>query len=203
MRRDRQTRRKSELKIIADLATPADGLSQIAFARRWEFVPGHRVTIGEVVDVFLVKKSISKTAEHFRLAEAMVRQVLFYEAACSRGDRVREVLMRAEGGAWTADKVAERLGVKRATVLRLRRQRKLLAWTEARQLYFPRWQFRRDKPLSGLANVLPELNKDTWAEILFFLSARKSLRGQRPLDLLRKGKLDQVVQLARKHALPY
>ena len=85
--------------------------------------------------------------------------------------------------------------------------RVLLAWREERlqAARFPRWQFdEHGRTLGGLTEVLECLNRDphldAWGKVLFFLQTRESLDDQRPLDLLRKGKVKEVCQAAQAYA---
>ena len=57
--------------------------------------------------------------------------------------------------------------------------------------------------LNGLEETLEILaqskNLDDWGKALFFVNPRESLKQQRPLDLLREGKVAQVKALAQSY----
>lgn len=84
---------------------------------------------------------------------------------------------------------------------------RLVAWREERlqAARFPRWQFdSHGRVLAGLCEVLEYLNQDegldAWGKILFFLQSRSSLENERPLDLLRRGKVKEVCLAAQAYA---
>jgi hypothetical protein len=58
--------------------------------------------------------------------------------------------------------------------------------------------------LTGLEEALGVLNQDArldgWGKVLFFLQAKGSLGGRRPLDLLREGKVEEVRLAAQAYA---
>jgi hypothetical protein len=58
--------------------------------------------------------------------------------------------------------------------------------------------------LAGLSEALEYLNQDegldAWGKILFFLQSRSSLENERPLDLLRRGKVKEVCLAAQAYA---
>lgn len=115
-------------------------------------------------------------------------------AACVRGLEARQQLLDAEGGAWTAERVASHLGVSRQSVDKRRKASKLLAITVGRRGYFyPSWQFVRHGVLSGWETILRALAaNDSWAQVIFMLSPNDRLDAQRPLDALRHGKVEEV-----------
>lgn len=123
--------------------------------------------------------------------------------ALLRGRVAREELKQQEGGNISASEAAEKLGISKTAVLGRYRNGKLLGWREARQdaVRFPVWQFTDDNVLRGIPQVLAVLNEapwmDDWARVLFFLNARRSLGGKRPVDVLREGTLNMVVELAK------
>jgi hypothetical protein len=66
---------------------------------------------------------------------------------------------------------------------------------------FPAWQFKSGTVLAGLENVLSILNSgsrlDDFGRMLFFLSNSRFLGGKRPLDCLRDGEVQKVIQAAQ------
>jgi hypothetical protein len=124
-----------------------------------------------------------------------------------RGLAARQQLMEAEGGSWSSDEVARMLQISKTAVLKRLAAGRLLAWREERlqAARFPRWQFdEHGHVLNGLEEVLEILNQDdrldAWGKILFFLQEKPSLGGQRPLDLLREGKLKEASLAAQAYA---
>jgi hypothetical protein len=120
--------------------------------------------------------------------------------AIARGISARQKLMEAEGGSYSAEEAAEHLGVSKAAILKRYQKRQLLGWRLERQnaVRFPVWQFSESKVLPGLEQVLAALNErsrlDDFGRILFFLSNIGFLDGKRPLDLLRSGHLNKVLE---------
>lgn len=149
--------------------------------------------------------------EAVRLITASVQQQLAltpkprtkYAAAIMRGLVAREELKMAEGGSYSAEEVRLLLGISKAAVLKRYQKGQLIGWREASQnaVRFPAWQFQGDNVLPGLPEVLAIFAEedwvDDWKRILFFLNARHSLAGKRPLDVLREGDVKRVCGYAR------
>ena len=120
-----------------------------------------------------------------------------------RGAVAREKLKEEEGGSLSADDTGECLGISKAAVLKRYQKGQLLGWREAKQnaVRFPAWQFKDGNVLPGITEVLEVFRSapwlDEWARIVFFLSPLASMRGKRPLDLLRKGELRKVLRAAQ------
>jgi len=124
-----------------------------------------------------------------------------------RGMEVRQNLKEAEGGSSSSEEVARRLQISKTAVLKRLSAGRLLAWREERlqAARFPRWQFDdHGHVLNGLEEVLAILNEDArldvWGKVLFFLQEKPGLGGQRPLDLLRAGKLKEARLAAAAYA---
>src|ERR1043166_899147 len=126
--------------------------------------------------------------------------------ALARGLEARQQLAEAEGGSLSSDETARLLGISKTAVLKRLEAGRLLAWREERlhAARFPRWQFdNHGQVLVGLEEMLSILNEDerldAWGKILFFLQEKSALRGRRPLDLLREGKLREVCLAAQAY----
>lgn len=120
----------------------------------------------------------------------------------ARGVLARKRLEQAEGGSLSSEEVAHLLGLnKRQSVDYHRREKALVAWrTSAGKWRYPRWQFSKHGILPGVKECLRALAADNeWGAMIFFLSPRYSLDGRRPLDLLREGKVEEVVAAAHRH----
>lgn len=127
--------------------------------------------------------------------------------AIARGLEARQKLTEAEGGSLSSEEVARLLGISKTAVLKRLHTGKLLAWREERlqAARFPRWQFtERGQVLKGLPKTLELLQEnehlDAWAKVLFFLQKKDQLGGKRPLDLLRKGRVNDVHLAAQAYA---
>jgi hypothetical protein len=136
------------------------------------------------------------------IAEAGRRPDRALDRAVARGLMLREALKQEEGGHISAEDVGRVLGISKTAVLERFKKGQLVAWREIRQgaVRFPLWQFDDGSLLKGLPEVLAILLEapgiDDWGRILFFLNRRNSLKGKRPLDLLRLGKIAAVKRLA-------
>ena len=117
--------------------------------------------------------------------------------ALARGALARRKLAVAEGGSLSTAQAARLLGVTKGTLLRQWRQHHVIGWKDGNMAGFLRWQFLRHKMLPGTRELLNGFRShDHWRVMLYFLSRRHSLRGQRPLDLLRNGEVDRLLQRA-------
>jgi hypothetical protein len=117
-----------------------------------------------------------------------------------RGIEAKRHLIEDYGGAFTAEQVAMNLGISRQGVEKRRRAGKLIAVTTGRHGYrYPVWQFSDSGTLPGLDEVLSILRPrhDEWMQVAFFLGADHLLDGDSPLDSLKAGKLEQVLNAAQ------
>jgi hypothetical protein len=87
-------------------------------------------------------------------------------------------------------------------LLRWYRTGKVIGWKEGKTaLRIPVWQFKKREVLPGLAEVLATANAsrdmlDDYGRMLFLLSNSVSLKGRRPLDLLRNGDVEGAKEIA-------
>lgn len=123
--------------------------------------------------------------------------------ALARGVIARRELENEEGGSYSALQVSRLLKTTRAIVDGRRLDNKLVAWQNAAGCWrYPVWQFCEDFVLPGIQECLAEIreiNSDGMGALIFFLSARYSLEGKRPLDLLREGKVKKAILVAKRH----
>ena len=125
--------------------------------------------------------------------------------AIARGITARQKLIQEEGGSLSAEEAAQRLGISKPAILKRYQKGQLLAWREEKQnaVRFPVWQFAEGKVLHGIEGALQILNAsslDDFGKLLFFLSTFGYLRGKRPLDCLREGKVSPALQAAQGYA---
>jgi hypothetical protein len=120
-------------------------------------------------------------------------------AARLRGLRVKQELIEAEGGAWSAGEVAAHLGLTRQAVDNRRRAGRLIGLEVGRRGFrYPVWQFDATGVLAGLELVLEVMTvRAPWSQASFFLSGDPRLGGERPLDALRHGRVADVQRAAR------
>jgi hypothetical protein len=118
-----------------------------------------------------------------------------------RGIESQRKLIEEHGGALSAEEVAQILGISRQAVDKRRRSRNLIALSTGRHGYrYPVWQFTKSGPLPGLEDVLQALEPhDEWMQIAFFVSDNPRLGGQSPINMLKAGKLERVLNAARAY----
>jgi hypothetical protein len=120
-----------------------------------------------------------------------------------RGIEARATLIKAHGGVLTTEEVARFLGVTEQAVTKRRHSRQLLGLTFRKRGYvYPVWQFS-DKAdtgvIPGLQTILMELAEhDEWTQNAFFITPNTRLEEAPPLQYLREGKLDEVLEAARE-----
>ena len=121
-------------------------------------------------------------------------------AAQLRAVEAKRRLLETEGGTSSAVETGRLLGISRQAVDKKRRGGQLLALPVGPRQRYPVWQFKDGAILPGLANVLAALpTSSPWVKAAFFLSRNARLGERRPLDLLRQGRVDEVVRAARTH----
>jgi hypothetical protein len=119
-------------------------------------------------------------------------------AAKLRGLELRRDMLKTSGGALTSERVAEVLDVSRQAVDKRRASGQLLALTQGKRGYsYPGFQFEDGKTLKGLEEVLANLRSlDPWMQLRFFTSPNERLHQKSPIEVLRKGKFEEVVAVA-------
>ena len=165
----------------------------------------------DLVHLLRTMKSLKPTdiVERLRLAVNKAIPSTFKSPlaeALFRGIEAQQRIKESEGGTVSAEEAGRllQLDSKQAVIDRYNKHR-LLGWREKQgAIRFPVWQFQ---PQGGVLNGLEEIleilaqskDLDDWGKVLFFVNPRESLKQQRPLDLLRKGKVDQVKALAQSY----
>ena len=113
-------------------------------------------------------------------------------------------LRDAEGGGLSDAEFAECMGLgSRETIRQYRQKGRIFGWFKGSRSYrYPAWQIHRKELLPGLAEVLAVLREKglhSLSIIGYFLTPSDGLDDVRPLDLLREGKIDQVVADAQRY----
>jgi len=118
------------------------------------------------------------------------------------GRRLVEELQAAEGGAWTGNQLHAFFDLTPSTLHRRRKEHRIIYWRDAlHEFHYPMWQFTpAGALLPGIQEVL-ELFKsqDEWRVMRYFLDPRTQLSDQRPLDLLRQGNSQKILEHAKIH----
>jgi hypothetical protein len=120
----------------------------------------------------------------------------------ARGILARKELELAEGGSLSAEELANALGRTRQGIDYLRREGLVVAWrTTQGKWRYPAWQLTAQGGLlPGVRECLKALaTHSEWEPMIFFLSPRESLKGKRPLDLLRANHLEEAIAAAERH----
>ncbi len=126
------------------------------------------------------------------------------QAALLRGKIAKEKY-KQYSPSFSTEECARALGISRQAVLKRLHQGKLLGWQENKQNAFriPAWQFENTGVLlSGMSSVLKVLHiagLSGWGKIVFFLQKRASLNGGTPLDLLKAGHLQHIIELGEDY----
>jgi hypothetical protein len=115
-----------------------------------------------------------------------------------RGIVARRRLIKENGGVFTAEQVAGIIGISRQAVEKRRQAGKLIAVSTGRHGYrYPAWQFTESGTLAGLQDVLAVLEPhDEWMKTIFFVSRNPRLGDRTPAEMLRAGKITQVLDTA-------
>ena len=102
-------------------------------------------------------------------------------------------------GAVSASDVAHLLGVSRQTIYARAKKGTLLAVEEQGARRFPIWQFDPEGPdgiVAGLPDVLGTLPLSPFAQALWLTRPSRTFEGRTPLETLKTGKLERVVEAA-------
>lgn len=141
-----------------------------------------------------------------RLAEKVVvtTENAAFERVRLRSIGVEDEILAAEGGALSDAEFAKRLNVRsRQTVHNYRDAGKIFAIASGtRNFVYPAIQIHKGALLPGLAEVLRILHASQTAPmgiLLFFLTPAEALEDERPLDLLRRGEIDDAVRHAKRY----
>ena len=138
----------------------------------------------------LVNAEVPTTyAEEDPLAEAKLR-----------GLSAKSELLKLAGGALSGEQAAKQLGISRQAVDKRRGLNKLIGLTQGRRGYaYPAFQFDSNV-LEHLEEILEALQAvDPWTQLGFFVNSSGILNDKTPLEELRAGRHEAVLQAARHH----
>jgi hypothetical protein len=118
-----------------------------------------------------------------------------------RGIEAKRRLIEENGGTLNAEHVSQHLGITRQAVEKRRRAGKLIALTMGRHGYrYPVWQLTKSGVLPGFDKVLAVLaSHDEWMQTAFFVSANPRLGGRTPIETLKAGELESVLDAAEAY----
>ncbi len=114
-----------------------------------------------------------------------------------RGSEMKREMLKAEGGAVSAQRLAEHLGITPQGLGR-KRERNQVFWLDVGDGYvYPAFQIGKSGLLHGIGEILDAFSvEDPCMRVNFMLTGDTRLGGKRPIDLLRKRKIDEVVAAA-------
>lgn len=117
-----------------------------------------------------------------------------------RGAIARRELLEQDGGVLSPSNVGKLLGITRQAVGLRRHAGKLLAVEGGRGYVYPAWQFHGTEMVPGIEEIIGLLgDADPMTQVIFFLGHDHAIGGKRPIDLLLKGKLEDVRRAARTY----
>ncbi len=121
-------------------------------------------------------------------------------AARERGKKIKEDLLRQYKEVGLTNKqVGELLGITPQEVDRRTEQGTLVGLPDDRGAYlYPKWQFGKGKLIPGLDRVLAALEEwGPWTKFMFLQTGDIRLEENTPLESLKAGKIEQVVNAAQ------
>ena len=145
----------------------------------------------QVLEAMLAPETLSKLSSKDPLAKARLR-----------GMQVKRQFLSGDGEPLSSSDVANILGISRQAVDKRRLNSQLIAigLGKRRSYSYPLFQFSDGQVIHGLVEVLAALPlKDSWSQILFFLTGDLQLQGDRPIDHLRQGNIDAVIGAASNY----
>jgi hypothetical protein len=147
--------------------------------------------VAALVRALSSKELLSELLEDLKQAEPLA-------PAFIRGIQAKRRLIEENGGALSSEQVAQIIGISRQAVEKRRSAGKLIAISTGRHGFlYPVWQFDESGTLEGLQDVLAVLQPhDEWMRTIFFVSKNPHLSGRTPVEMLRAGKLKEVLDAA-------
>ena len=199
-----------EFKVSANLARALENrLTSVQKTRHPIFFSRGIHALEELEKVLpreLIDEASAASTDFMVLVEALTARPVATEIAADdplatarlRGVERQQSLVEKSGGMLKSEKAAKVLGISRQAVDKRRRQNRLIGLTQGRRGYaYPIWQFEDGKTLANLEAVLDRLrNHDPWMQLTFFLNANDRLEGSSPLEMLRSGKVEPVLEAA-------
>jgi len=168
-----------------------------ALARIAERMPRDRLVaaVGESTDTDVLFSSLREAAAIG--SEILPDKPDPLTRAFLRGSEMKREMLRAEGGALSTQKLAGHLGITPQGLGR-KRERNQVFWLDVGDGYvYPAFQVGKNGLLRGIREVLDAFTvDDPWMRVNFMLTGDIRLGGRRPIDLLRKGKIDDVIKAA-------
>ena len=147
--------------------------------------------LGALVRALASQEALHELLEDLKQAEPLAPAFL-------RGIEAKRRVLEENGGVLTSEQVAEKIGISRQAVEKRRQAGKLVAVSTGRHgNLYPVWQFERSRVLAGLSEALAQLSgHDEWSQVIFFISKNPRLKDRTPIEMLKAGKLKEVLDAA-------
>lgn len=131
-----------------------------------------------------------------RSAIAVNKSDPFYETYL-RGLEMKGRILTAEGGALSGKQFSERLGIATPRLDRMRMRNQVFWLDVGKDYVYPFFQLGKEGLLPGIQKVLDAFMVDeAWMRVNFMISGDLRLDGGRPIDLIRDGRIGEVVLAA-------
>jgi hypothetical protein len=127
-----------------------------------------------------------------------------FERVRLRSIGVEDEILAEEGGSLSDAEFAKRLNVRsRQTVHNYREAGKIFAVASGtRNFVYPALQIHKGALLPGLTEILRILHASQTSPmgiLIFFLTPAEALEDERPVDLLRRGEIDEALRHAKRY----
>lgn len=118
-----------------------------------------------------------------------------------KGLEVKQELLFHSGKPFTSRETGRVLNMSRQAVDKRRDRNKLLGLSLAKRGYlYPAWQFENGNVLPGFELVLEALAEiSPWGKLEFMLTGDLKLEGKTPLECLKAGQIDKVIEAAKTY----
>jgi hypothetical protein len=154
------------------------------------------------VDATEALRVMRKVSEEIELPKGTVDAA--FERVRLRSLGADDELLDAEGGGLSDTEFASRLRIRsRETIRQYREKQRIFGWRKDLRSYrYPAWMIYRNHLLPGLDKVIAVLTHkglQPLSMVSYFLTPSNDLGDLRPLDLLRKGQIEEVVADAERY----
>lgn len=168
-----------------------------ALARIAEHMPRERLVeaVGAATDTDALFRSLQDAAAIG--AEIVPDEPDPLTAALLRGSQMKRDLLKAEGGVLSGPQIAAHLGISPQGIGK-KRERNQVFWLKVGEGFvFPAFQVGETGLLPGIREVLAAFQvDDPWMRVHFMVTGDQRLGGRRPIDLLREGRVEEVIRAA-------
>jgi hypothetical protein len=118
-------------------------------------------------------------------------------AALAAGAQYKEELLTRAGGAYSAEQLAQLLGISRQAVNEGRKTHLYFAVPSGQSYVYPKLQLTSRGPLPGLRDFLDGFSlPDAWMKLSVLVEPSERLGGRSPLEALREGDVEAAVLVA-------